>query len=257
MRVFLSWSGSASHNVARALRDWLPSVLPFVSPWVSSEDISKGKRWSAVIAEELEDCSYCIVCVTPETARQPWINFEAGAIAKVVSDSHVSPLLVGTPVSELRDLPLSMFQATVFEKADVLRLVESVNAAAPTPIPADRLKRTFRLCWPGLDTEIGAITLSIPSGAPENGEDEDDDGEVLFLEEIQEQILTLVAEMGDQHPTAEVIAHHVNENLTRTRYHIDRLVRIEYLHNLLSMMAPTRYMITEKGRSYLVENDLV
>ena len=46
MDIFVSWAGRDSHAIALVLRQWLPRVLPFVRPWVSSEDIRKGTRWS-------------------------------------------------------------------------------------------------------------------------------------------------------------------------------------------------------------------
>ena len=124
MRVFLSWSESQSHALARILRDWLPRVLPFVEPWMSSEDIPKGSRWATEIGDSLERCDYCIVCLTREAARQPWVNFEAGAISKIVDDAHVSPLLFGITPHDLGDLPLTIFQCTTFNRTDVHKLLK-------------------------------------------------------------------------------------------------------------------------------------
>ncbi len=256
--MFLSWSGAESHKVALSMRDWLPSVLPFVEPWVSSEDITKGQRWSAAISSELETCKFCIVCVTPLVAHEPWVNFEAGAIAKVVSESHVSPLLVGTSLNDLGDLPLSMFQVTKFEHADVLRLLESVNSVAEVPLAPERLQKNFELCWPGLQKEIDEILQSLDLSAASTDDFEDDeDVSLAIIDEPEEKILKLVAEMGKDYPDCGFIAGQIGENETRAQYYIDRLLKSEHLHGLYSMMSPARYMTTESGRAYLVENDLL
>ena len=44
VKVFISWSKEPSLTLAKILRGWLPSVLnDQVEPWVSSEDIEKGR----------------------------------------------------------------------------------------------------------------------------------------------------------------------------------------------------------------------
>src|SRR5260370_7683582 len=91
MKVFIGWSGETSHEVALALHEWLPRVIQAVKPYVSSEDIAKGARWSASIAAELQASSYGIICVTRENSESPWINFEAGALSREIEKSFVTP----------------------------------------------------------------------------------------------------------------------------------------------------------------------
>jgi len=119
VKVFISWSGELSHKVSIALREWLPMVIQSIDPYVSSEDIDKGTRWSSDIAKELEDSSYGIICITPDNLSAPWINFEAGALSKSIDKSRVSPFLFSVKRSEVQG-PLVQFQSTIFDKADVL-----------------------------------------------------------------------------------------------------------------------------------------
>ena len=93
MKVFISWSGNKSHKVAMIFREWLPSVIQSLEPYVSSEDIDKGARWSSDIAKELEDSTFGILCVTKDNLHAPWLSFEAGALSKTMDKSFVTPFL--------------------------------------------------------------------------------------------------------------------------------------------------------------------
>lgn len=81
MKLFLSWSGPASHKIAETFREWLPLILQHVEPYISSE-INKGARWTSDIALELQSSNFGLIFVTPENRDAPWIMFEAGALAK-------------------------------------------------------------------------------------------------------------------------------------------------------------------------------
>jgi hypothetical protein len=93
MKVFISWSGQTSHRVAVTLRDWLPSVIQSIQPYVSSEDIDKGARWSSDIAGELHASTYGLICLTKDNINAPWINFEAGALGKSIDKARVRETL--------------------------------------------------------------------------------------------------------------------------------------------------------------------
>jgi hypothetical protein len=128
MKVFLSWSGNRSHRVAIVFRDWLPSVIQSLVPYVSSEDIDKGARWSTDIAKELEDSTFGILCVTKDNVNAPWLTFEAGALSKTMDKAFVCPFLFDIKRSEV-DGPILQFQSTILEKDDIQKLVRTLNKA--------------------------------------------------------------------------------------------------------------------------------
>ena len=203
-------------------------VLRFVRPWVSSEDIRKGTRWSDELWGRLRNTSYSIVCVTPEAVRSPWVNFEAGAVARAVGGhSHVSPLLLGMSAGDLRlgGVPLAMFQCTEFTRRDVERLVKAINAAAAAPMRQSHVSLRFRRGWASLRDEIGRIDIASADDS-ELEEALQDEAADAWLEEIEDKILELVAWAGDRQPLAVTdIAHAVSENHVVTQHYVDQLVR--------------------------------
>jgi TIR domain len=103
MKVFISWSGERSKQVALALRAWLPQVVKVVQPYMSDRDNHAGMRWADKLSDELEAANFGIVCVTPENLNSRWLNFEAGAISKAVDKARVAPVLYG--LSNPSELP--------------------------------------------------------------------------------------------------------------------------------------------------------
>src|SRR5260221_13115017 len=106
MKVFLSWSGEQSKLAAKALHDWLPTVIHTVRPYMSAENINKGQRWSVDISKQLEETDFGVICMTPENLEAPWVLFEAGALLKGREKGHVCPLLFGVGGIDLTDSPL-------------------------------------------------------------------------------------------------------------------------------------------------------
>jgi hypothetical protein len=160
MKVFLSWSGSVSKQVALILREWLPRVIQAVEPWMSSEDIEKGNRWGADLANELTNTKAGIVCVTADNREAPWLNFEAGALSKTVDSTMVCTYLYRLKTSDIKG-PLVQFQATEATKEDTWKLLTTLNKALqPKPLSEIVLSDTFAVLWPKLESKLNAITLN-------------------------------------------------------------------------------------------------
>lgn len=164
MKIFISWSGNLSHEIALVLRDWIPHVIQKLETYVSSEDIDKGARWSNDISKKLESLNFGIICLTKENINAPWINFEAGAISKVVDDSKVCPFLFGIKRSEVKSgVPLSHFQSTIFKKDDILKLILSINKAnGSEKLTDENLKISFEKWWPDLENNLNKCLEKIP-----------------------------------------------------------------------------------------------
>ncbi|PYJ82158.1 MAG: hypothetical protein DME22_19350 [Verrucomicrobia bacterium] len=55
MRVFISWSGELSKQVAELLATWIEDILQGIQTWISTEDIDKGSIWFTEISGQLTD----------------------------------------------------------------------------------------------------------------------------------------------------------------------------------------------------------
>lgn len=192
MKVFLSWSGELSHKVALALRDWLPSVIQDVVPYVSSEDIDKGTRWSSDISGELEESKFGILCVTKENLGAPWLCFEAGALSKTIDKAYVSPFLFNIKRSEISG-PILQFQSTIFEKDDVFKLISTVYAnSSNNNLNEERLKKTFDVWWPSLEETLSNIRDETPETSKNESEEIDTSRvleEILELSRLNQKLL--------------------------------------------------------------------
>ena len=148
MKVFISWSGKLSGDVAALLSTWLKDVLQGTKTWLSNSDIDKGSIWFGDITEQLAETKVGILCLTQDNKNAPWILFEAGALSKGAARSRVCPLLIDDLQPSELEAPLSEFNSTFTHKDDIFKLVRTVNAERSEPLTEAQLSRTFELWWP-------------------------------------------------------------------------------------------------------------
>lgn len=185
MKVFISWSGNTSLKVAQMLREWFPYIINSIEPYVSSEDIDKGARWSTDIAKELEDSTFGILCVTKDNLEAPWLSFEAGALSKTIEKSFVTPFLFDIKRSEVQG-PILQFQSTIFDKDDIKKMVKTLNkACGDAGIPETRLDKSFDVWYPTLESGLNELKNTTAS-SDENKEANDSPHTSEILEEILE-----------------------------------------------------------------------
>ena len=155
MRVFISWSGDTSYQIAKDIHEWIGITLQKVEPFISSKDIRKGQRWLVEISKELEDCSFGIICLTKANLNSPWILFEAGAITKSIDTSNLSAILFDGLKPEDIEGPLAQFQHTQPSKNEMWDLIKSINQNLDREKLSDELlKKAFDLSWPALKNKF-------------------------------------------------------------------------------------------------------
>lgn len=125
MKIFISWSGKRSRAVAEALSNWLQRVIQAAEPFYTPQ-MEKGVKWSNEIDDALEGTRFAIVCLTPDNLNSTWIHYETGALSKT-KDAVIWTFLHGLTAGDVPQ-PLGKFQHTLAEKADVLKLLHSINA---------------------------------------------------------------------------------------------------------------------------------
>lgn len=259
MKVFLSWSGDLSHKIACVFRDWLPSVLQYVQPYVSSEDIDKGARWSTDIAQELEASAYGIIVLTRDNTDASWIAFEAGALSKALEKGRVSPFLVNLKRSEIQG-PLLQFQSTIFDKEDIFKLLVSINSSADDVegLEPPRVQRIFDVWWPQLKEQLDSVIKTsgdkpkrVAKGTTSDSEILE---EILELVRTQQRILADPSELVPPRYLVSVLGEYGaigNPEIMR-----ELPEAVEYLSSHWSLLQETLDNVLKKARPTLSKADV-
>lgn len=208
MKIFISWSGKHSHQVATTLKEWLPYIFNGIQLFVSSEDIRKGKRWPLEVSKELDVSNFGIVCLTPDNLDAPWLLFEAGALSKSVKEASVFTLLVGGLKNSDIDGPLSHFQHTLFEKEDFFKLVSAINEGhEQAKQEAARLRKIFDKFWDELEASISKTVKS--EAKPEKRQRSSEE----ILDKLLELTSYIARKMPDSSEPEPAQLKYVNRNL--------------------------------------------
>lgn len=166
MKIFLSWSGAQSQAIAKVFYDHLPDIIQAAQPFLSSDSIRVGNRWLISLAEELADTRFGIAFINGANQHAPWICFEAGALAKLVSDSSVFPILFNMKRSDLH-LPMQQFQAIEFGKDTILTLISHINSKCASPLSSARLESAFERVWDTMERRVKEALEAYPTDAPQ------------------------------------------------------------------------------------------
>lgn len=247
MKVFISWSGNISHKVGMIFREWLPSVIQSLEPYVSSEDIDKGARWSSDIAKELENSTFGILCVTKDNLYAPWLSFEAGALSKTMDKSFVTPFLFDIKRSEVNG-PILQFQSTVFEKDDIKKLMHTLNkACGENGISSSMLDKAFEVWYPTLESELNKLkecdenAIEIPS--KEQMHSTEIIEEILELSRDNQKLLRnpdmkLIESIDGLKEQMDLISSRLVRNIDREERKMNRKYRVMFMEELIHSILP-------------------
>lgn len=157
MKIFISWSGDASEEVAKALKDWLPNVFQAIQPgdvFLSSTDIPVGSQWFLELGKVLDASDFGILCLTRNNVGAPWILYEAGAVAKRFENARVAPLLIGLSKPDPSS-PLSHFNTAGSDIGGIRRLANAINdQLGAARLTGNKLDNAVNAFWPQLEPAL-------------------------------------------------------------------------------------------------------
>lgn len=163
MKVFISWSGERSREVAVKLNRWIERNIQLAETWISTDDIGAGDIWFQQIKLRLDETSVGIICLTKENVNNPWILFEAGALAKGTKENKVCTFLIDLKAGELKP-PLSQFNATWLEHGSFRKLVKTISDGLDRPLSESVIDDVMGSAWANLNAEIDEIVSRTKSG---------------------------------------------------------------------------------------------
>lgn len=186
MRVFMSWSGERSRQVAELLKWWTRSVIQASRPWISTEDIDRGALWFSEINNGLNETAVGIVCLTKENKDRPWILFEAGALAKGLTNTRVCTFLVDLEPKDIKD-PLAQFNHTFASEVEMRKLATTLNRGLGiNALEPDVIVDACKAYWTDFKTRFDLIIANTDDVIPAVIRPQED-----IMSEILEQVRSL------------------------------------------------------------------
>jgi hypothetical protein len=126
---------------------------------MSELDIDAGARWSTEVGRQLNHSNCGVMCITSDNVTEPWINFEAGALSKIVTESRVCTYLHGLKPTDISG-PLTEFQAKATDKDGTRAVLETLNKSLDDlALEAGALDKAFDKWWSDLEGELSKIPL--------------------------------------------------------------------------------------------------
>ena len=80
MKIFISWSKNKSKLLAQQTKKLIQNTIGNAVEFFFSPEMYKGTRVDHEIHENLLESDKCIVCITSENFKNPWLLYEAGVI---------------------------------------------------------------------------------------------------------------------------------------------------------------------------------
>ncbi|WP_434528234.1 toll-Interleukin receptor [Vibrio sp. K4] len=160
--------------MAELLDTWLQCVIQAVDPWMSSKDIDRGSLWFSEINDQLQNTTIGIICLTQENKNKPWILFEAGALAKGLSNSRVCTFLIDLEPTDV-GTPLSQFNHTFPTQEGLWELVRTLNNSLKDKALKEKtLELVFETYWPKFERDFNQILKETPQAEQVEKRGEDD-----------------------------------------------------------------------------------
>lgn len=138
--------------------------------------------WVKELNSRLANSNAGIIFLTPENQNEPWIQFEAGALAKGFSENRVFVLLIGLENSHVEG-PLSNFNLSKSDEIGIKKLVFDLNnLLGENRIDTEILSKVFEKNYPDLQQNINEVlTQKISNKEPEKRSEDDIQSEMLGI----------------------------------------------------------------------------
>lgn len=252
MKLFISHIHEEA-KLALVLKDWIESTFAgqcevFVSS--DGEDIPAGAKWLEKINDALDSSKLLITLCSLQSIIRPWINFETGCAW--IKGIPVIPICHSGFTKSNLPQPLSMFQGLNLQDQKFPKtLFESIaryfRISKMPRIAFSEMVQELEEARSGIKSSKKAVINAIEQTHKSAG----------GLEKIEAEILVFFSKVGQRQIQVDHLSGNFQMQPQKMQYYLDRLKDGEFISASYSMMSPTAYSLSKKGRAYLVEKDLM